>query len=75
MREEVHAGLRSHDNMVPHGSNNNMRSLDEILDGSCHYHKEMCHTLRNCRDFKNSIDHGRPFQELPPLHPRRNCDP
>lgn len=39
--------------------------LDEILDGPCSYHKKMCHTLLNCRDFKNLIGHGRPFQVLP----------
>jgi hypothetical protein len=26
----------------------------------------MRHTLQNCRDFKHSIGHGRPFQPLPP---------
>jgi hypothetical protein len=30
----------------------------------------MRHTLRNCRDFKHSIVHGRPFQPLPPPPPR-----
>jgi hypothetical protein len=30
----------------------------------------MRHTLRNCRDFKNFIGHGRPFQSLPPPPPQ-----
>jgi hypothetical protein len=30
----------------------------------------MRHTLRNCRDFKNSVGHGRPFQSVPPPPPR-----
>jgi hypothetical protein len=30
----------------------------------------MRHTLRNCRDFKHSIGHGRSFQPLPPPPPR-----
>jgi hypothetical protein len=46
------------------------RTLDKILDSQCPYHKEMCYTLRNCRDFKNSVGHGRPFQQLPPHPPR-----
>jgi hypothetical protein len=49
----------------------NARMLDEILDAQCPYHKDMCHTLRNSRDFKNSTDNGRPFQPLPPPPPRR----
>jgi hypothetical protein len=44
--------------------------LDDILDAQCPYHKDMRHTLRNCRDFKHSIGHGRPFQPLPPPPPR-----
>jgi hypothetical protein len=63
-QEEVHAaGLpatRSHG--APWGG---VRTLDEILDSKCPYHKEMRHTLRHCRDFKNSIEHGWPFQPLP----------
>jgi hypothetical protein len=46
------------------------QTLDEILDAQCPYHKDMCHTLRNCRDFKHSVGHGRPFQPLPPPPPR-----
>jgi hypothetical protein len=46
------------------------RTLDDILDAQCPYHKDMCHTLRNCRDFKHSVRHGRPFQPLPPPPPR-----
>jgi hypothetical protein len=43
-----------------------VRTLDEILDSQCPYHKDMCHTLQNCRDFKHSVGHDRPFQPLPP---------
>jgi hypothetical protein len=46
------------------------RTLDDILDAQCPYHKDMRHTLRNCRDFKHSVGNGRPFQPLPPLPPR-----
>jgi hypothetical protein len=46
------------------------RTLDDILDAQCLYHKDMCHTLRNCRDFKHSVGNGRPFQPLPPPPPR-----
>jgi hypothetical protein len=42
--------------------------LDDILDAQCPYHKDMRHTLRNCRDFKHSVRNGRPFQPLPPPH-------
>jgi hypothetical protein len=34
-----------------------VRTLDEILDSHYPYHKDMQHTLRNCRDFKNSVGH------------------
>jgi hypothetical protein len=44
--------------------------LDDILDAQCPYHKDMRHTLRNCRDFKHSVGNGRPFQPLPPPPPR-----
>jgi hypothetical protein len=47
-----------------------VRTLDKILDSQCLYHKDMRHTLWNCRDFKHSIGHGRPFQPLPPPPPR-----
>jgi hypothetical protein len=59
-REEVHtvgpplARARS----APHGG---VQTLDEILDAQCPYHKDMCYTLQNYRDFKHSIRHGRPF--------------
>jgi hypothetical protein len=46
------------------------RTLDDILDAQCPYHRDMRHTLRNCRDFKHSIGNGRPFQPLPPPPPR-----
>jgi hypothetical protein len=68
-REEVHtagppvARARS----APRGG---VRTLDEILDSQCPYHKDMRHTLWNCRDFKNFVGHGRPFQPLPPPPPR-----
>jgi hypothetical protein len=52
---------------APHGG---VRTLDDILDSQCPYHKDMCHTLRSCRDFKHSIGHRRPFQPLPPPLPR-----
>jgi hypothetical protein len=45
-------------------------TLDDILDAQCPYHKDMRHTLRNCRDFKHSVGNGRPFQPLPPPPPR-----
>jgi hypothetical protein len=44
--------------------------LDDILDAQCPYHKDMRHTLWNCRDFKHSVGNGRPFQPLPPPPPR-----
>jgi hypothetical protein len=47
-----------------------VRTLDEILDSKCPYHKDMQHTLWNCRYFKNFVGHGRPFQPLPPPQPR-----
>jgi hypothetical protein len=46
------------------------RTLDDIIDAQCLYHKDMRHTLRNCRDFKHSVGNGRPFQPLPPPPPR-----
>jgi hypothetical protein len=64
-REEVHAAgpPASRARAGPRGGE---RTLDDILDAQCPYHKDMRHTLRNCRDFKHSIGHGRPFQPLPP---------
>jgi hypothetical protein len=59
-REEVHAAgppvVRARG--APHGGK---RTLDDILKAQCPDHKDMCHTLRNCRDFKHSIGNGRPF--------------
>jgi hypothetical protein len=46
------------------------RTLDDILNAWCPYHKDMRHTLRKCRDYKDSVGHGRPFQPLPPPPPR-----
>jgi hypothetical protein len=68
-REEVHAvgPPASRARGAPHGGE---RTLDDILDTQCPYHKDMCHTLRNCRDFKHSVGNDRPFQPLPPPSPR-----
>jgi hypothetical protein len=67
--EDVHAAGPpvSHARGAPRGG---ARILDDILDAQCSYHKDMRHTLRNCRDFKHSIGNGRPFQPLPPPPPR-----
>jgi hypothetical protein len=68
-REEVHtAGPPAA--RAPSAPHRGVRTLDEILDSQCPYHKDMRHTLRNCRDFKNSVRHGQPFQSLPPPPPR-----
>jgi hypothetical protein len=68
-REEVHAAgppvARARG--APRGGE---RTLDDILDAQCPYHKDMRHTLRNCRDFKNPVGNGRPFQPIPPPPPR-----
>jgi hypothetical protein len=63
--EEVHAAgpPASRTRGGPHGGE---CTLDDILDAQCPYHKDMRHTLRNCRDFKHSVGNGRPFQPLPP---------
>jgi hypothetical protein len=68
-REEVHAA-RPPASRAQGGPRGGERTLDDILDAQCPYHKDMCHTLRNCRDFKHSVGHDRPFQPLPPLPPR-----
>jgi hypothetical protein len=67
--EEVHAAGPpvSRARGAPRGGE---RTLDDILDAQCPYHKDMRHTLQNCRDFKHSIENGRPFQPLPPPPPR-----
>jgi hypothetical protein len=59
-REEVHtAGPPvSRARGAPHGGE---RTLDDILDAQCPYHKDMRHTLRNRRDFKHSVENGRLF--------------
>jgi hypothetical protein len=64
-REEVHAArpLVSRARGAPRGGE---RTLDDILDAQCPYCKDMRHTLQNYRDFKHSIENGRPFQPLPP---------
>jgi hypothetical protein len=66
-REEVHAARPpvSRARGAPHGGE---RTLDDIFDAQCLYHKDMRHTLQNCRDFKHSVGNGRPFQPLPPPH-------
>jgi hypothetical protein len=53
-REEVHATGPpfSRARGAPRGGE---QTLDDILDAKCPYHKDMRHTLRNCRDFKHSI--------------------
>jgi hypothetical protein len=68
-REEVHAARppTSRAQGAPCGGE---RTLENILDAQCPYHKDMRHTLRNCRDFKHSVGNGRPFQPLPPPPPR-----
>jgi hypothetical protein len=67
-REEVHATgpPASRARGGPHGGE---RTLDDILDARCLYHKDMRHTLQNCRDFKHSVGNDRPFQPLPPPPP------
>jgi hypothetical protein len=67
--EEVHAAgpPASRARGAPRGGE---RTLDDILDAQCPYHKDMRHTLQNCRDFKHSVGNGRPFQPLPPPPPR-----
>jgi hypothetical protein len=71
-REEVHAAgpPASRARGGPRGGE---RTLDDILDAQYPYHKDMCHTLRNYRDFKHSIGHGRPFKLycLPHLEERQ----
>jgi hypothetical protein len=64
-REEVHAAgpPASRARGGPRGGE---RTLDDILDAQCLYHKDMRHTLWNCRDFKHSVGNARPFQPLPP---------
>jgi hypothetical protein len=67
--EEVHAAGPpvSHARGAPRVGE---RTLDDILDTQCPYHKDMRHTLRNCRNFKHSVENDRPFQPLPPPPPR-----
>jgi hypothetical protein len=68
-REEVHTAEPpvSRAQGAPRGGE---RTLDDILDAQCPYHKDMCHSLRNYRDFKHSVGNGRPFQPLPPPPPQ-----
>jgi hypothetical protein len=68
-REEVHTAgpPASRARGAPRGGE---RTLDDTLDAQCPYHKDMRHTLLNCRDFKLSVGNSRPFQPLPPPPPR-----
>jgi hypothetical protein len=61
-----------HPSLVPEGHpvEANLHWMYDILDAQCPYHKDMRHTLWNCRDFKHSVGNGRPFQPLPPPPPR-----
>jgi hypothetical protein len=68
-REEVHT-VEPPAARARGASHEGVRTLDEILDSQCPYHKDMRHTLWNCRDFKHFIGHGRPFQPLPTPPPR-----
>jgi hypothetical protein len=68
-REEVHAAGPPA-SRARGGPRRGERTLDDILDAQCPYHKDMRHTLRNCRDFKHSVGNDRPFQPLPPPPPR-----
>jgi hypothetical protein len=68
-REQVHAA-EPPASRARGGPRGGERTLDDILDAQCPYHKDMRHTLWNCRDFKHSVGHGRPFQPLPPPPPR-----
>jgi hypothetical protein len=68
-REEVHAAGQPA-SRARGGPRGGKHMLDDILDAQCPYHKDMRHTLWNCRDFKHSVGNGRPFQPLPPPPPR-----
>jgi hypothetical protein len=58
-REEVHAAgpPASHARGGPRGGE---RTLDDILDAQCPYHKDMRHTLRNCRTSSTPSDTADP---------------
>jgi hypothetical protein len=47
-----------HPSLVPEAHPGGERTLDDILDAQCRYHKHMCHTLQNCRDYKHSVGNG-----------------
>ncbi|WVZ58726.1 hypothetical protein U9M48_008966 [Paspalum notatum var. saurae] len=53
------------------------RTLNQLLDEPCPAHKDMRHTLRNCRDFKAMLTHGQfpTPQPTPPPPPPRNQPP
>jgi hypothetical protein len=68
-REEVHTA-RPPTARAPGAPRRGVQTLHEILDAQCPYHKDMRYTLQNCRDFKHSVGHGRPFQPLLPPLPR-----
>jgi hypothetical protein len=45
-----------HPSLMPKGHpRGGEQTLDDILNAQCLYHKDMRHTLRNCRDFKHSV--------------------
>jgi hypothetical protein len=69
-REEVHT-TGPPASRARGGPRGGERTLDDTLDAQCPYHKDMSHTLWNCRDFKHSVGNGRPFQPLPPPPPRK----
>jgi hypothetical protein len=68
-REEVHA-VEPPASRARGGPRGGEHTLDDILNAQCPYHKDMRHTLRNCRDFKHSVGNDRPFQPLPPPPPQ-----
>ncbi|WVZ84679.1 hypothetical protein U9M48_031683 [Paspalum notatum var. saurae] len=53
------------------------QTLDQLLDEPCPTHKDMRHTLRNCRDFKAMLARGQlPMpQPAPPPPPPQNQPP
>jgi hypothetical protein len=72
-REEVHA-IEPPSSRARGGPRRGEHTLDDILDAQCPYHKDMRHTLRNCKDFKHSVGNDRPFQALLPPPPRHEED-
>jgi hypothetical protein len=58
-REEVHT-TGPPASRARGGPRGGERTPDDILDAQCPYHKDMRHTLRNCRDFKHSVGTANP---------------